>query len=75
MPSPDKDIMTSEQVLAFLEHPFINFTGVAETFYGDGRPRAAQALRRRIYGVDAISHDTRQRLFAIAQPLVAIVCY
>ena len=61
--------MTQEQVLAFLEHPFINFAGVAEAFYNDGRQRPAQALRRRIYGVDTISEDTRVRITQLRRQL------
>ena len=73
MPSPSSDIMTPEQVLAFLEHPFINFAAVAEAFYGDGRERAAQALRRRIYGAATISLATRQRITVQAMKLRTLI--
>ena len=63
--------MTPDEVLAFLEHPFINFAGVAEAFYGDGRQRAAQALRRRVYGVSKISLATRERMTLLFHALVS----
>ena len=61
--------MTPKQVLAFLEHPFINFAGVAEAFYNDGRQRPAQALRRRVYGVGTISEATRARITQLRRRL------
>ena len=63
--------MTQEQVVAFLEHPFINFAGVAKAFYDDGRQRPAQALWRRVYGVKAISESTRSRITALCRQLDA----
>ena len=63
--------MTQEQVLDFLEHPFINFAGVAKAFYNDGRQRPAQALRQRVYGVEAISKATRARITELRRQLAA----
>ena len=61
--------LTQEQVLSFLKHPFINFACVAEAFYNDGRQRPAQALLRRIYGVETISEDWRVRITQLRRQL------
>lgn len=65
MPSPARPLLSETQARAFLEHPFVNFSAVADAFYADGRKNAYAALRRRIYGVERISDNTRRRLTAL----------
>ena len=69
MPTEIKPL-TTEQARTFLEHPCINFTAIADRFYGDGRKHARQALRRRVYAVDEISEETGQRLAKVRSEIV-----
>jgi hypothetical protein len=61
-PSPDRPVLSAAQVRAFIDHPFINKTAVAEAYYGDGRSRPYAALRKRIQLSSKISLETRRRM-------------
>jgi hypothetical protein len=57
------ELLTQEEILALLQHRFINFAAVAEVCFPDD-PDAKQKLWGRVYSsrIKEISHDTRERV-------------
>jgi hypothetical protein len=61
MPFPSKSL-TGAQLLTWLNHPFTNFTAVADAFYDGKSARPYDALQRRLTASDKISKKTLTRL-------------
>ena len=62
--------LTEEGARQLVQSPIINLKGLAAEFYGDGRARPDQALRKRVLLSETVSLDTRKRLTAVVNRLL-----